>query len=127
MTKQVMVDPESGLHTEEYLKQQGRQALAHWRSGMAAKSASSWWRSTASTALVGKLGRPVGDQLIKQFRAVLSKRVRLEDTVSQTGPAQFTVVCPGIGLEDAAPLPTAWTRPSATPPSATAASGSRSA
>ena len=38
---------------------------------------------------------------IQQFRAVLSKRVRLEDTVSQTGPAQFTVVCPGIGLDDA--------------------------
>ena len=28
MSKQVMVDPESGLPTEEYLKQQGRQALA---------------------------------------------------------------------------------------------------
>ena len=42
-------------------------------------------------ALVEKLGQPVGDQLIQQFRAVLSKRVRLEDTVSQTGPAQFTV------------------------------------
>ena len=51
--------------------------------------------------LVEKLGRPIGDQLIQQFRAVLSKRVRLEDTVSQTGPAQFTVVCPGIGLDDA--------------------------
>lgn len=41
------------------------------------------------------------DQLIQQFRAVLAKRVRLEDTVSQTGPAQFTVVCPGIGIEHA--------------------------
>ncbi|MBI4987772.1 MAG: response regulator [Rhodocyclales bacterium] len=100
MAKQVMVDPESGLSTEEYLKQQGRQALA-----LAQRHGSEISVIVVEIdrfdALVGKLGRPIGDQLIQQFRTVLSKRVRLEDTVSQTGPAQFTVVCPGIGLEDA--------------------------
>lgn len=100
MAKQVIVDPESGLSTEEYLKQQGRQALA-----LAQRHGSEVSvivvEIDAFDALIEKLGRHVGDQLIRQFRAVLSKRVRLEDTVSQTGPAQFTVVCPGIGLEDA--------------------------
>jgi diguanylate cyclase (GGDEF)-like protein len=100
MAKQVMVDPESGLSTAEYLKQQGRQALA-----LAQRHGSEISVIVVEIDrfddLVAKLGHPVGDQLIRQFRAVLSKRVRLEDTVSQTGPAQFTVVCPGIGLEDA--------------------------
>jgi diguanylate cyclase (GGDEF)-like protein len=100
MSKQVMVDPKSGLSSEEYLKQQGRQALA-----LAQRHGSEISVIVVEIdrfdALVEKLGRPVGDQLIQQFRAVLSKRVRLEDTVSQTGPAQFTVVCPGIGLDDA--------------------------
>ncbi|MCC6658992.1 MAG: response regulator [Rhodocyclaceae bacterium] len=100
MAKQVMVDPESGLPTEEYLKQQGRQALAlAQRHG--GEISVIVVELDRFEDLVGKLGRPIGEQLIKQFRAVLSKRVRLEDTVSQTGPAQFTVVCPGIGLEDA--------------------------
>ena len=100
MSRQVMVDPESGLPTEEYLKQQGRQALA-----LAQRHGSEISVIVVEIdhfdALVAKLGRPIGDQLIQQFRGVLSKRVRLEDTVSQTGPAQFTVVCPGIRLEDA--------------------------
>ena len=100
MAKQVMVDPASGLSTEEYLKQQGRQALA-----LAQRHGSEISVIVVEIdhfeALVAKLGRAIGDQLIQQFRAVLSKRVRLEDTVSQTGPAQFTVVCPGISLEDA--------------------------
>ncbi len=100
MAKQVMVDPESGLSSEEYLKQQGRQALA-----LAQRHGSEISvivvEIDSFDALVEKLGRPIGDQLIQQFRTVLSKRVRLEDTVSQTGSAQFTVVCPGIGLEDA--------------------------
>lgn len=100
MAKQVIVDPESGLSTEEYLKQQGRQALA-----LAQRHGSEVSVIVVEIddfdALIEKLGSHVGDQLIRQFRAVLSKRVRLEDTVSQTGPAQFTVVCPGIGLEDA--------------------------
>jgi two-component system cell cycle response regulator len=100
MAKQVMVDPASGLSTEEYLKQQGRQALA-----LAQRHGSEISVIVVEIdhfdALVAKLGRPIGDQLIQQFRAVLSKRVRLEDTVSQTGLAQFTVVCPGISLEDA--------------------------
>jgi len=100
MAKQVMIDPESGLPSEEYLKQQGRQALA-----LAQRHGSEISVIVVEIdrfdALVAKLGRPVVDQLIQQFRAVLSKRVRLEDTVSQTGLAQFTVVCPGIGLEDA--------------------------
>ncbi len=100
MSKQVMVDPESGLPTEEYLKQQGRQALA-----LAQRHGSEISVIVVEIdrfdALVARLGRPIGDQLIQQFRGVLSKRVRLEDTVSQTGPAQFTVVCPGIGPEDA--------------------------
>ena len=100
MSKQVMVDPESGLPTGEYLKQQGRQALA-----LAQRHGSEISVIVVEIDrfddLVGKLGRPIGDQLIQQFRIVLSKRVRLEDTVSQTGPAQFTVVCPGIGLDDA--------------------------
>lgn len=95
-----MVDPESGLPTGEYLKQQGRQALA-----LAQRHGSEISVIVVEIDrfddLVGRLGRPVGDQLIQQFRLVLSKRVRLEDTVSQTGPAQFTVVCPGIGLTDA--------------------------
>lgn len=95
-----MVDPASGLSTEEYLKQQGRQALA-----LAQRHGSEISVIVVEIdhfeALVAKLGRAIGDQLIQQFRAVLSKRVRLEDTVSQTGPAQFTVVCPGISLEDA--------------------------
>lgn len=100
MSKQVMVDPESGLPTGEYLKQQGRQALA-----LAQRHGSEISVIVVEIDrfddLVVKLGRPVGDQLIQQFRLVLSKRVRLEDTVSQTGSAQFTVVCPGIGLVDA--------------------------
>ncbi len=100
MSRQVMVDPESGLPTGEYLKQQGRQALA-----LAQRHGSEISVIVVEIDrfddLTGKLGRPVGDQLIQQFRAVLSKRVRLEDTVSQTGPAQFTVVCPGISLVDA--------------------------
>jgi diguanylate cyclase (GGDEF)-like protein len=100
MAKQVMVDPESGLSTAEYLKQQGRQALA-----LAQRHGSEISVIVVEIDrfddLVVKLGRPVGDQLIQQFRLVLSKRVRLEDTVSQTGSAQFTVVCPGIGLVDA--------------------------
>lgn len=100
MSKQVMVDPTSGLPTEEYLKQQGRQALA-----LAQRHGGEISVIVVEIerfgALVDKLGRAVGDQLIRQFRLVLSKRVRLEDTVSQTGPGQFTVVCPGIGLEDA--------------------------
>lgn len=100
MAKQVMVDPESGLSSEQYLKQQGRQALAlAQRHG--GEISVIVVEIDRFDALVGKLGRSVGDQLIQQFRAVLSKRVRLEDTVSQTGPAQFTVVCPGIGLDDA--------------------------
>ena len=100
MTKQVMVDPESGLHTEEYLKQQGRQALAlAQRHG--GEISVIVVEIDGFEALAGRLGRPVMDQLIQQFRAVLAKRVRLEDTVSQTGPAQFTVVCPGIGIEHA--------------------------
>lgn len=100
MARQVMVDPESGLSTEEYLKQQGRQALAlaHRHGGEISVIVVEIDRFEA---LADKLGTNVGEQLIKQFRAVLSKRVRLEDTVSQTGPAQFTVVCPGIGLEAA--------------------------
>jgi diguanylate cyclase (GGDEF)-like protein len=100
MARQVMVDPESGLPTGEYLKQQGRQALA-----LAQRHGSEISVIVVEIekfdTLVEKLGRPIGDQFIQQFRAVLSKRVRLEDTVSQTGPAQFTVVCPGIGLDDA--------------------------
>ena len=100
MSKQVMVNPESGLPTGEYLKQQGRQALA-----LAQRHGSEISVIVVEIDrfddLVVKLGRPVGDQLIQQFRLVLSKRVRLEDTVSQTGSAQFTVVCPGIGLVDA--------------------------
>ncbi len=100
MAKRVMVDPESGLSSEEYLKQQGRQALA-----LAQRHGSEISVIVVEIDrfddLTAKLGRPVGEQLIQQFRAVLSKRVRLEDTVSQTGPAQFTVVCPGIGLDDA--------------------------
>jgi diguanylate cyclase (GGDEF)-like protein len=100
MAKKVMVDPESGLSSAEYLKQQGRQALA-----LAQRHGSEISVIVVEIDrfddLVVKLGRSVGDQLIRQFRAVLSKRVRLEDTVSQTGPAQFTVVCPGIGLDDA--------------------------
>ncbi|PKO70962.1 MAG: diguanylate cyclase response regulator [Betaproteobacteria bacterium HGW-Betaproteobacteria-14] len=100
MAKQVMVDPESGLSSEEYLKQQGRQALA-----LAQRHGSEISVIVVEIDrlddLIGRFGRPVGDQLIKQFRAILSKRVRLEDTVSQTGQAQFTVVCPGIGLDDA--------------------------
>ena len=103
MSKQVMVDPESGLPTGEYLKQQGRQALA-----LAQRHGSEISVIVVEIDrfddLVVKLGRPVGDQLIQQFRLVLSKRVRLEDTVSQTGPAQFTVVCPGIGLDRCARL-----------------------
>ncbi|MEZ5613721.1 MAG: response regulator [Rhodocyclaceae bacterium] len=100
MTKQVMVDPASGLHTEEYLKQQGRQALAlaQRHGGEISIIVVEIDRFDELTA---RLGQPIGDQLIRQFRAVLSKRVRLEDTVSQTAQAQFTVVCPGIGLEDA--------------------------
>ncbi len=100
MSKQVMVDPESGLPTEEYLKQQGRQALAlAQRHG--GEISVIVVEIDRFDALASRFGQSIGDQLIKQFRAVLSKRVRLEDTVSQTGPAQFTVVCPGIGLEDA--------------------------
>jgi diguanylate cyclase (GGDEF)-like protein len=100
MAKKVMVDPESGLHTEEYLKQQGRQALAlAQRHG--GEISVIVVEIDRFDDLVARLGRPIGEQLISQFRAVLSKRVRLEDTVSQTGPAQFTVVCPGIGMEDA--------------------------
>lgn len=100
MSRYVMVDPESGLPTEEYLKQQGRQALA-----LAQRHGSEISVIVVEIDrfddLVGRLGRAIGDQLIQQFRIVLSKRVRLEDTVSQTGPAQFTVVCPGICLDDA--------------------------
>lgn len=100
ISKQVMVDPVSGLPTEEYLKQQGRQALA-----LAQRHGSEISVIVVEIerfdALVSRFGQPIGDQLIKQFRSVLSKRVRLEDTVSQTGQAQFTVVCPGIGLDDA--------------------------
>mgnify|MGYP003382121857 CR=1 FL=1 len=100
MTKKVMVDPESGLSSAEYLKQQGRQALA-----LAQRHGSEISVIVVEIDrfddLVATLSRSVGDQLIRQFRAVLSKRVRLEDTVSQTGPAQFTVVCPGISLDDA--------------------------
>lgn len=100
MSRQVMVDPESGLPTEEYLKQQGRQALAlAQRHG--GEISVIVVEIERFDALVSRFGQQIGDQLIKQFRAVLSKRVRLEDTVSQTGPAQFTVVCPGIGLDDA--------------------------
>ena len=100
MAKQVIVDPESGLSSEEYLKQQGRQALAlAQRHG--GEISVVFVEIEAFDALVGKLGRAVGEQLIQQFRVVLSKRVRLEDTVSQTGPAQFKVVCPGISLDDA--------------------------
>jgi len=100
LSKQVMVDPESVLPTEEYLKQQGRQALAlAQRHG--GEISVIVVEIERFDALVSRFGQSIGDQLIRQFRAVLSKRVRLEDTVSQTGPAQFTVVCPGIGLEDA--------------------------
>lgn len=100
MAKQVIVDPESGLSTEEYLKQQGRQALAlAQRHG--GEISIIVIEIDSLDALVERFGRNVGDQLIRQFRAVLSKRVRLEDTVSQSGPAQFKVVCPGIGIEDA--------------------------
>lgn len=100
MTKKVMVDPKSGLSSEEYLKQQGRQALAlAQRHG--GEISVVVVEIDSLDALIGKLGRPIGDQLIQQFRAVLSNRVRMEDTVSQTGEAQFTVVCPGIGLEEA--------------------------
>ncbi len=100
MVRQVMVDPESGLSTEEYLKQQGRQALA-----LAQRHGGEISVIVIAIgnidAIVDKFGAPVGEQLIQQFRKVLSRRVRLEDTVSQTGPSQFTVVCPGIGPEDA--------------------------
>ncbi len=100
MAKKVMVDPESGLSSGEYLKQHGRQALAQaQRHG--SEISVIVVEIDRFDDLVGKLGRPIGDQLIKQFRAVLSKRVRMEDTVSQSGPAQFTVVCPGIGIEEA--------------------------
>lgn len=100
MAKRVIVDPESGLSTEEYLKKQGRQALAlAQRHG--GEISVIVVEIDRFDALIGKLGRPIGDQLIQQFRAVLSKRVRMEDTVSQTGEAQFTIVCPGIGPEDA--------------------------
>lgn len=100
MSRQAIVDPESGLSTEEYLKQQGRQALAlaHRHGGELSVIVV---EIDGFDSLVEKLGRHIGDQLIKQFRMVLSKRIRLEDTVSQTGPAQFTVVCPGIGPDDA--------------------------
>ena len=100
LAKKVMVDPESGLSTGEYLKQQGRQALAlAQRHG--GEISVIVVEIDRYDDLVGKLGRNVGDELIHQFRAVLSKRVRMEDTVSQSGPAQFTVVCPGIGIEEA--------------------------
>lgn len=100
MAKQVIVDPESGLPSEEYLKQQGRQALAlAQRHG--GEISVVVVEIESFDALVDKLGQAVGEQLIRQFRLVLSKRVRLEDTVSQTGPAQFKVVCPGISLDDA--------------------------
>ncbi len=100
MARQVIVDPESGLPTEEYLKQQGRQALAMTQRHGGEISVIVV-EIERFDALVSRFGQSIGDQLIRQFRAVLSKRVRLEDTVSQTGPAQFTVVCPGIGLEEA--------------------------
>jgi diguanylate cyclase (GGDEF)-like protein len=100
MAKQVLVDPQSGLSSEEYLKQQGRQALAMvQRHG--GEISIVVVEIQRFEELVQKLGRTVADQLIQQFRAVLGKRVRLEDTVSQTGPARFTVVCPAIGLEEA--------------------------
>lgn len=100
MSKQVMIDPESGLSTGEYLKQQGRQALA-----LAQRRGDEVSVIVVEILsfddLVAKYGRAVGDQLIRQFRTVLSKRVRLEDTVSQTGTSQFSVVCPGIDPADA--------------------------
>ncbi len=100
MAKKVIVDPKSGLSSGEYLKQQGRQALAlAQRHG--GEISVVVVEIDRLDALIGKLGRPIGDQLIQQFRAVLSNRVRMEDTVSQTGEAQFTVVCPGIDLEEA--------------------------
>jgi diguanylate cyclase (GGDEF)-like protein len=100
MAKNAMVDPESGLPTGEYLKQQGRQALAHvQRHG--GEISVIVIEIERFDEIVRQFGRQIGDQLIQQFRSVLAKRVRLEDTVSQTGPNQFTVVCPGNGLEEA--------------------------
>ncbi len=100
MSRQVMIDPESGLPTGEYLKQQGRQALAlAQRRGDEVSVIAV--EILAFDDLVTKYGQAVGDQLIRQFRTVLSKRIRLEDTVSQTGNAQFSVVCPGIDPADA--------------------------
>ena len=100
MARNVMVDPESGLPTEEYLKQQGRQALAHaQRHG--GEISVIVIEIDRFDRIVEKFGRPIGDQLIKQFRNVLARRVRLQDTVSQTAPNQFKVVCPGNGLDEA--------------------------
>lgn len=100
MSRQVMIDPESGLPTGEYLKQQGRQALA-----LAQRRGDEVSVIAVEILffddLVAKYGQAVGEQLIRQFRTVLSKRIRLEDTVSQTGPSQFSVVCPGIDPADA--------------------------
>jgi diguanylate cyclase (GGDEF)-like protein len=100
MAKNVMVDPESGLPTEEYLKQQGRQALAHaQRHG--GEISVIVIEIDRFDRIAERFGRQIGEQLIRQFRMVLSRRVRLEDTVSQTGPNQFKVVCPGNGLNEA--------------------------
>lgn len=94
-----MVDPSSGLPTGEYLKQQGRQALSHaQRHG--GEISVVVVEIDRYDDLVARHGQTVGEQLVKQFRGVLTKRVRQEDTVSQTGTKQFTVVCPGSSMDD---------------------------
>ncbi len=99
LASNVIVDPSSGLPTGEYLKQQGRQALSHaQRHG--GEISVLVVEIDRYEDLVMRHGGAVGEQLVKQFRTVLANRVRQEDTVSQTGTKQFTVVCPGSSMED---------------------------
>ena len=99
LASNVIVDPSSGLPTGEYLKQQGRQALSHaQRHG--GEISVLVVEIDRYEDLVTRHGQAVGEQLVKQFRTVLANRVRQEDTVSQTGTKQFTVVCPGSSMED---------------------------
>lgn len=105
VAQNVMVDPESGLATEQYLKRQGRQALS-----MAQRHGGEISVVVIEIArfgeLVGKYGQAAGEQLIRQFRTFLSARLRSEDTVSQTGASGFTLVCPGISLDECRGLAT---------------------
>ena len=49
-------------------------------------------------------GHLVGDEVLKAMAAILQKRVRATDTLGRWGGEEFMVVCPEIGLEQAAQL-----------------------